>query len=63
MLGIPVELFGKAVTEEVIQKTDCETKDEQGGCRGRGYIDQIIWLVKLHEKYQWKGRHRSLEKA
>jgi len=69
LLSIPGKLFGRVIIERVIQQTESQLEDEQGGFRrGRGCIDQVFGLKEMCEKYLGNGRDlyvafMDLEKA
>jgi len=69
LLSIPRKLFGRVIIERVIQQTESQMEDKQGGFRrGRDCVDQVFGLKEMSEKYLRNGRDlyvafMDLEKA
>ena len=69
LLSIPGKLYGRVIIERVIECTEEQLSEEQGGFRrGRGCVDQVFALRSIVEKYLEKKREvyvafMDLEKA
>ena len=68
-MSIPGKLYGRVIIERVIECTEEQLSEEQGGFRrGRGCVDQVFALRSIVEKYLEKKREvyvafMDLEKA
>ncbi|KAK3893161.1 hypothetical protein Pcinc_003002 [Petrolisthes cinctipes] len=69
LLSVPGKVYGKVLTERLMEVTGNKVSEEQGGFRkGRGCVDQIFALKSIVEKYIGKGKKlyaafMDLEKA
>ncbi len=62
LLSVPGKLYGRILTERLMQVTEIKVSDEQGGFRkGKSCVDQIFAIKMLIEAYL--GMHRKLYAA
>ncbi len=69
LLSVPGKVYGRILTERLMEVTEGKVSKEQGGFRkGRGYVDQIFAMKMLVEEYLGKDKKlyaafMDLEKA
>ncbi len=69
LLSVPENVYGRILTERLMEVTEGKVSEEQGGFRkGRGCVDQIFVMKMLVEEYLGKdkklyGAFMDLEKA
>ncbi len=57
LLSVPGIVYGKILTERLMEITERKVSEEQGGFRkGRGCIDQIFAMKRLVEEYLGKDK-------
>ncbi len=69
LLSVPGKVYGRILTERLMEVTEGKVSEEQGGFRkGRGCVDQIFAMMMLVEEYLGKDKKlyaafMDLEKA
>ncbi len=57
MLSVPGKVYGKILTDRLMEVTEWKVSEEQGGFRnGRGCADQIFAMKMLVEEYLGKDQ-------
>ncbi len=57
LLSVPGKVYGRILTERLMEITERKVSEEQGGFRkGRGCIDQIFEMKRLVEEYLGKDK-------
>ncbi len=57
MLSVPGKVYGRILTERLMEVTEGKVSEEQGAVRkGRGCIDQIFAMKRLVEEYLGKDK-------
>ncbi len=57
LLSVPVKVYGRILTERLMEVTEGKVSEKQGGFRkGRGCIDQIFAMKRLVEEYLGKDK-------
>ncbi len=57
LLSVPGKVYGRILTEKLVEVTEGKVSEEQGGFRkGRGCVDQIFAMKMLVEEYLGKDK-------